>query len=130
MSENEYKSLQYLAGFILHKLYSKFLYSTTKQNTYQQYTSILQSCIVESDDTQTLIVARDRGGIWRVNKRIEKVFLGAELLFRSKSSSFITKLICQDIIKEILQDCSVLSHYNETCLDTYMDIDQHDTRQL
>ena len=44
LSEKENKSLQYLAGFILHKLYSKFLYSTTinKRNTYQQYTSILQ----------------------------------------------------------------------------------------
>eukprot|EP00112_Aurelia_sp_Birch-Aquarium-sp1_P007430 Seg181.7 transcript_id=Seg181.7/GoldUCD/mRNA.D3Y31 product="hypothetical protein" protein_id=Seg181.7/GoldUCD/D3Y31 len=79
LSVKEEKSLQYLAGSILHKLYSKFLYSTKGRSTYQQIISILQACKVESDDTQTLINARDRGGLWRVNKRIEKVFLQSEL---------------------------------------------------
>lgn len=68
LSVKEEESLQYLAGFILHKLYSKFLYSTKGRSTYQQIISILQACKVESDDTQTLINARDRGGLWRVNK--------------------------------------------------------------
>ena len=43
-SEKEQKSLQYLSGFILHKLYSKILYSKTCRSTYQQFISILQAC--------------------------------------------------------------------------------------
>ena len=91
-------------------------------NSNQQYTSILQSCKVESDDTQSLINVRHRGGFWSVNKRIENVFLGAELLFQSKTSSFKTAIICKDIVTELLQDSSVLSYYNETCLDANLQI--------
>ena len=49
-SEKEEKSLQYLFGFILHKLYSKFRYSMNR-STHQQFISILQACKVEHDDT-------------------------------------------------------------------------------
>ena len=122
LSAKEEKSLQYLAGFILHKLYSKFLYSGKGRSRCQQIISILQACKVESDDTQTLINARDRGGLWRVNKQIERVFLQSELLFRARTVSFKTKLACKDLVEEILKDFSVLSNYNNVCLNASLNI--------
>ena len=122
LSAKEEKSLQYLAGFILHKLYSKFLYSGKGRSTCQQIISVLQGCKVESDDTQTLINVRDRGGLWRVNKQIERVFLQSELLFRARTVSFKTKLACEDLVEEILKDPSVLSNYNNVCLNASLEI--------
>ena len=122
LSAKEEKSLQYLAGFILHKLYSKFLYSGKAKSTCQQIISILHACKVENDDTQTLINARDRGGLWKVNKQIERVFLQSELLFRARTASFKTKLACEDLVEEILKDSSVLSNYNNICLNASLKI--------
>ena len=122
LSAKEEKSLQYLAGFILHKLYSKFLYSGKGKSICQQIISILQACKVESDDTQTLMNARDRGGLWKVNKQIERVFLQSELLFRARTASFKTKMACEDLVEEILKDSSVLSNYNNICLNASLKI--------
>ena len=79
-SEKEEKSLQYLSGFILHKLYSKFCYSMNR-STHQQFISILQACKVEHGDTQTLINARDWGGLWRVHKKLKKSSYKQSLYF-------------------------------------------------
>ena len=118
----EEKILQYLAGFILHKLYSQFRYSGKGRNTCQQIISILHACKVESDDTQTLINARDGGVLWKVNKQIERVFLQSELLFRARTASFKAKLACEDLVEEILKDSSVLSNYNNICLNANLKI--------
>ena len=115
-SEEE-KSLQYLSGFILHKLYSKFRYSMNRSR-HQQLISILQACKVEHDDIQTLINARDRGGLWRVHTKVEKVFLQAELIFRARTAAFTTIILCQDLVREILKEPPVLSNYKDMCLDS------------
>ena len=60
--ELEIKSLQYIAGYIIHKIYKRFKF-TKKRNMnpyYQQWISILLQCKVDSDDSQTLVTARDR----------------------------------------------------------------------
>ena len=124
LSEKEQKSLQYLSGFILHKLYSKFLYSKTGRSTYQQFISILQACKVEYDDSQTLINVRDRGGLWRINGKIEKVFLQSELLFRARTAPFKTNISCEELVAEVLKDPSVLSNYNDLCLDANVKVEK------
>ena len=115
LSEKEKKSLQYLSGFVLHKLYSKFLFSN-KCRTHQQNISILQACRVENDETQTLCNARDRGGLWKVNKKSEQVFLRSELLFRARTTSFTSAIACENLVEEILKDSSVLSSYHDIFL--------------
>lgn len=116
ISEKELNSLQYLAGFIIHKLHSKFRFSKTSSSDYnKQCISILQACKVESDDSQTLVNIRDRGGLWKVNKKIQDVFLQCEQIFRSKTSNFTTTLVCKDMVKEMLSNCSVLSNFKSVC---------------
>ena len=68
LSERELKSSQYIVGYVVHKLCSKFKFSKNKDCAYsKQCLSILFCCKIDSDDTQTLINALDRGGLWRVN---------------------------------------------------------------
>ena len=65
----------------------------------RQYISILLACKCETDIAQGLINIRDRGGLWKV----KKVFLHCELVLRS-----ITILVCKHMVKEILENCSLL----------------------
>ena len=127
-SEKE-KSLPYFSGFILHKLYSKFCYSMNR-STHQQFISILQACKVEHDNTQTLISACDRGGLWRVHKKVEKVFLQAELIFRARTAAFTTTISCPDLVRETLKEPSVLSNYEDICLDSNLKLDKEVSMDL
>lgn len=117
ISENEQKSLQYVAGFIVHKLYTKFRFSKKSQQSEfnKQAVSILQACKVDCDDSQTLINIRDRGGLWRVNKQIQELFRECEKMFRLKTSNLSTTLNCQDLVKNMLKNCSVLSNFKSVC---------------
>ena len=76
---------------------------------------ILENCKVMEDNTQTLINIRDRGGLWRVNKKIQDLFLQCELIFRSKTEHFLTKLVTQEIVQVMLTNCTVLSNYKSVC---------------
>ena len=116
ISEKELNSLQYLAGFIIHKLHTKFRFSKFSSSDYnKQCISILQACKVESDDSQILVNIRDRGGLWKANKKIQDVFLQCEQIFRSMTSNFTTTLVCKDIVKEMLHNSSVLSNFKSVC---------------
>ena len=75
--ENELKTLQYLAGFCIHKLYAKFRFSRNFARAFHnQYCLILHACQVENYDTQALVNVRDRGGLSKVCKKNARYFCG------------------------------------------------------
>ena len=43
---------------------------------------ILKACKVEHDDSQTLVNLNDRGGLWKVNKEMQGIFIECENIFR------------------------------------------------
>ena len=71
----EYKSLQYLAGFVIRKLYSSFHYKKRNNLFHDQCSGVLQACKVQEDESQTLVNARDRGDLWKVNINMQQVFI-------------------------------------------------------
>ena len=89
LSERELKSLQYIVGYVVHKLCSKFKFSKKKDCVYsKQCLSIFLCCKIDSDDTQTLTNAKDQGGLWRVNESVQNIFIECEKIFRSFTSAF------------------------------------------
>ena len=55
-ADRDFKSLQYIAGYIVHKMYTKFKFSNKYKSDHSQQTlSILKACKVEHDDSQTLV---------------------------------------------------------------------------
>jgi hypothetical protein len=118
ITDKETKCLQYVSGFILHKLHNKFRFSKNCSNVYnRQCVAILQACKIDSDDTQTLVNARDRGGLWKVNKNMQVLFIKSECIFRSKTSQFAVKIVCADIVKNMLENCTITSKYKTVCSD-------------
>ena len=108
LSEREVKYLQYLSGYIIHKLYSKYRFSKSYCSQFnKQCKAILLVCKTDSDDTQILIDARDRGGLWRTNKTIQQVFLKCENIFCEKTAQFSTEIITTNLL-EIMMESSVI----------------------
>ena len=77
LPEKELNTLQYLAGFCIHKLYTKFRFSRNSARAFHnQYCLILHAYKVENDDTQALVNVRDRGGLWKVCKKNARYYCG------------------------------------------------------
>lgn len=128
LSDNECKSLQYLAGFVLHKLFMKFQYSKKRKSSvhYEQYVSILNACKVDDDSTQTLVNARDIGGLWKVNLKMQNIFVNCEKMFCKATAKFTSKIVCSDLVQSVMKACSIISHYNAIC----STIDQNISKEL
>ena len=93
LPEKELKTLQYLAGFCIHKLHTKLRFSRNSASTFHnQYCLILHACKVENDDTQALVNVRDRRGLWKVCKKIQDIFVECEILFRANNCRNTTTL--------------------------------------
>ena len=89
ISERDQKSLQYIAGYAVHKLYTKFDFFKNKDSAYsKQCSSILLCCKTDSDSTQTLINSQDRGGLWSVNDNVQIIFIECGKIFRLCTSNF------------------------------------------
>ena len=115
ISVKEMKCLQYIS---VHKLHNKFRFSKKYTSIYnRQCVAILKAYKTDSDDTQTLVNARDRCGLWRVNKRIQNLFLKCECIFRSKTSRFSVKIVCTDMVNDMLQNSTVISNFKNICYD-------------
>ena len=124
ITEKEINCLQYISGYIVHKLHNKFRFSKSCSNGYnRQCVAILKACKIESDNTQTLVNARDRGGLWRVNKNMQALFLKSECIFRSKTAQFSVKIICADIVKSMFENCVITSNFKTICYDVDPKVD-------
>ena len=75
LADRDFKSLQYIAVYIVHKMYTKFKFSNNYESDYSQQTlSILKACKVEHDDSQTLVNLNDRGFIGRAGLLERRIY--------------------------------------------------------
>ena len=118
ITDKELKCLQYISGYILHKLYNKFRFNKNYLSEFNtQCVTILKACKSDSDDTQTLVNVQDRGGLWKVNYSMQQLFLKCECIFRSHTSEFSVKIVCEDLVYLMLQNNVVISNFKNICYD-------------
>ena len=116
LSERELKSLQHIIGYVVHKLYSEFKFSKNTDCVYsKQCVSILLCCKIDSDDTQTSINAKDRGGLWRVNETAQNIFLECEKIFPSFTSELRIVLKYSALVQEMQANSIIISNYDSLC---------------
>ena len=110
------KSFQYIAGYIVHILYSKFKFSKKKDCDYsKQCLSILLCCKIDSDETQGRMNAKDRGGFWRVNETVQNIFIECEKIFPSLTSAFCLVFKCSELVQEMQANSIIISNYDSLC---------------
>jgi len=115
LSERELSSLEYLAGYVVKKLLTKFRYGRLRQSEIAcTYATLLQSFKV-TDETQKLIDAKDRGGLWKINRRVIAVFLECELLFRKEIFPTATLFNKPLFVQEFLRKSTSISKFHTAC---------------
>ena len=82
---------------------------------HDQCSGVLQACKVEENESQTLVNARDRGGLWKVNINMQQIFVHCENHFRSATVNFTTKIDCPSLVNKILKDSFVLAKFKIIC---------------
>ena len=110
------RELQYIVGYVVHKLYSKFKFSKNKDCVYsKQCLSILLCCKIDSDDIQRRVNAQDRGGFWRVNETIQNIFIVCEKIFPSFTLAFCLVFKCSELVQEMQANSIIISNYDSLC---------------
>lgn len=128
LSPRQLAGLQYIGGYILHKLHKKI------KNSNKWQTSEAQTCIAileeaqekenEKENNQKLVSALNRGGLWFISSDLQQILVICEKYFlrktggKPKSSIKVDKItsdLCtlsyiQDIFQKIIQDIDILNN--------------------
>ena len=76
----------------------------------------MHACKVENDDTQALVNVYDRGGLWKVCKRMQDIFVECEILFRTKTPTFTSSLVYKDLVTQSLKNITINCNVNDIIL--------------
>ena len=90
VSERQLAGLQYLSGYVIHKLHRK-LKNNKRWNTPESQIGIMileacRECDHSKQSNQKLVSALSRGGLWYVCMEAQKIFIIAEKYFLRKTA--------------------------------------------
>ena len=81
------------------------------------YQPTLLCCKIDSDDTQTLISAKDQGGLWRASETAQNIFIECEKIFRSFTSKLRLVFKYSELVLEMEANLNsiIISNYDSLC---------------
>lgn len=113
LSNEEKAGLQYIGGYVLHKLHTKH---ASKSSESEQAISILKAGKLEDQNAiecQKLTSSLNRGGLWAISKNAQSIFERTEHYFRDATSkSNVQNIAYASIISRSVHDVEVISAYN------------------
>ena len=115
LSEKELSSMQYLSGYVVRKLYSKYKFE-------KQYFSILFACKADPNDKQKYVDMKNRGGLWKTNADTQNIFVHAEKIFRKHTISSVTCIDSKSLVQEMLHDCHVIPSFKNICYSAELEV--------
>ena len=98
--------MQYLAGYVVHKLYLKHRnLKNYKTKTNQQTITLLKACQLDPAKQihAKLVKALTRGGLWCVNEHVEKIFLISEKYFSIKTDVSKRSIGIFSLVKSMME---------------------------
>lgn len=119
LSKPENDSLEYLAGYVIHKLLKKIkngrLFHTSRN---QQFITLLESMLVKNEEekeNQQLISIQDRGGLKAVIKECKSIFSETEKVFRIETEAdiHVSKINIPYMVTVIMKNPTVVSAFQE-----------------
>ena len=121
LSSEEKAGLQYIGGYVLHKLHNKHV-NTKKSSESEQAISILKAGKARDQDSiqsQRLTSSLNRGGLWAITENAQSVFERTEHYFRDVTSdNDFQKIDVTSVISRSVHDVEVVSAYNSMLLDS------------
>ncbi|XP_068706646.1 uncharacterized protein [Montipora foliosa] len=126
-SSEEKAGLQYIGGYVLHKLHNKHV-NTNKSSESEQAISILKAGKARDQDaiqSQRLTSSLNRGGLWAITENAQSVFERTEHYFRDVTSdNKFKKIDVTSVISRSVHDVEVVSAYNSMLLDSELMINK------
>jgi len=113
LSDEEKAGLQYIGGYLLHKLHTKH---AGKSSESEQAISILKAGKLEDQnaiESQKLTSSLNRGGLWAISKNAQPIFERTEHYFRDATSKTnMQNIAYASIISRSVHDVEVVSAYS------------------
>ncbi|XP_044168372.1 uncharacterized protein LOC122952577 [Acropora millepora] len=115
LNERDIAGLQYLGGYVLHKLYRKHAKANTKES--QQAMAILKAGKLEESThgatTQKLITSLNRGGLWSITMPAQRIFVKTEKHFRLLTPNInLQGINLRGITRKAITDSDILSNFD------------------
>ena len=115
LNERDIAGLQYLGGYVLHKLYRKHAKANTKKS--QQAMAILKAGKLEESThgatTQKLITSLNRGGLWSITMPTQRIFVKIEKHFRLLTPNInLQGINLSGITRKAITDSDILSNFD------------------
>lgn len=115
LNERDIAGLQYLGGYVLHKLYRKHAKANTKES--QQAMAILKAGKLEESThgatTQKLITSLNRGGLWSITMPAQRIFVKIKKHFRLLTPNInLQGINLSGITRKAITDSDILSNFD------------------
>lgn len=120
LSDEETAGLQYIGGYVLHKLHKKHA-NACKSSENEQSISILKAGKVENHnaESQKLTSCLNRGGLWAISKYSQTIFERTEHYFRAATSKpNLQNIDFTSVISRSVSDVEAVSAYNSILSDS------------
>ena len=119
--EKEKSIITYLSGYIFGTFYRRISFSSSfSNNAFEQQciSFLLAGQISDNQDLpeHSLVKAHDRGGLWKVNADIVKIFTITEATLQSSTKNVGNKIYSKAIVAHLMKD-TVLLFYCQTFQD-------------
>lgn len=120
LSDRSKAVITYLGGYVVSTLYRRIRFSKGVQTNYQQQCmSLLLAAKCDKDEPSyqdskvdgKLVAARQRGGLWRINKQAVSLFSIAELHFQSFTKKFSRSIDSKEIVEKLMNHPELLCDY-------------------
>ena len=122
LKEREMAGLQYLGGYVLHKLYKKHARASSRES--QQAMALLKAGKMEhtGDSNQKLISSLNRGGLWSITGPAQKIFFKTESWFRQLTPNVdLQGVDLAGITHKAISDSDILANFNLMVTDAMLD---------
>lgn len=117
ITQKEIYGIQYIGGYIFHKIYSK-IRRNKKFHTSENLKScaeFLKAAKIEANSEEVksklLIATLNRGGLWNVSTEAELIFKETERTFRKATSSILKKFDYKTVLDEVVNNSIVIDNF-------------------
>ena len=114
LNERDIAGLQYVGGYVLHKLYKKHAKANTEES--QQAMAILKAGKLEESThgatTQKLITSLNRGGLWSITMPAQRIFVKIEFFRLLTPNINLQGINLSGITRKAITDSDILSNFD------------------
>ena len=126
ITDREVDGLQYLSGYVIHKLLKKTKAKCNYNSVDNQAViGILENAIQKDDSNQILVCVMNRGGLTAVTDNCQQLFHRVEEQFRCETEiKHLRKIDLQKITNHLLREVDIISLFDLICDKSGMNVIQ------